>query len=86
MEAAESGGGSARAKRKEAEEFLKTRLASGRVPIKEIEEEAKAHGISVTGALRRAKTELGVNVFKQAGKIDSGWFWKLPKVSQYGQD
>jgi putative DNA primase/helicase len=86
MEAAESGGGSARARRKEAEEFIKTRLANGPVPTKEIEEEAKAHGISVTGALRRARTELGVSVFKQPGKTDSGWFWEMPKVSQYGQD
>jgi hypothetical protein len=34
MEAAESGGGSARARRKEAEDFLRSKLASGPVPQK----------------------------------------------------
>ena len=86
MEAAESGGSSARARRKEAEEFLRLRLASEPVPTKEIEEEAKAHGISVTGALRRARTELGVRVFKQPGKLDSAWFWEMPKVPQHDRE
>jgi hypothetical protein len=78
MEAAESGGGSARARRKEAENFLRSKLASGPVPQKEIEEEAKANCIS-DRTLRRAKTELGVKAAKQQGKNGGGWTWELPK-------
>jgi hypothetical protein len=40
MEAAEGGGG-AKERRKEAEEFLKSRLAGGPVPTIDIEDEAK---------------------------------------------
>jgi hypothetical protein len=86
MEAAESGAASARERRKEAEEFLKSRLAAGPVPTKDIEEEAKAHGISVSGALKRARKDLGVRVGKQPGKMDSGWLLELPEVPQYDRD
>ena len=86
MEAAESGGASARERRKEAEEFLKSRLAAGPVPTKDIEEEAKARGISVGGALKRARKDLGVRVFKQPGKTDSGWYMQMPEVPQYDRD
>ena len=77
MEAAE-GGGSKRAAQREAEEFLKAKLAHGPVPKKEIEEEAEAHDISVKGALKRAKLKLGVKAYKQRGKVDGDWFWELP--------
>jgi hypothetical protein len=85
MEAAESGGGSARARRKEAEDFLRSRLGSGPVLQKEIEEEAKANCIS-DRTLRRAKTELGVKAAKQQGKVGGGWTWELPKVPKYDRD
>jgi hypothetical protein len=85
MEAAESGEGGARARRKEAEEFLRTRLASGPVLQKEIEEEAKANCISAA-TLRRAKNELGIRANKGRGKVDGGWSWELPKALQYGSD
>ena len=86
MEAAEGGGGSARARRKEAEEFLKSRLASGPVWVTEIEEEAKAQLICVTGALKRAKQDLRIKAWKEHGKTDGRWFWELPKVPQYDHD
>jgi putative DNA primase/helicase len=86
MEAAESGGASARERRKEAEEFLRSRLAAGPMPTKDLEEEAKAHGISVSGALKRARKDLGVRVCKQPGKMDSGWLLELPEVPKYDRD
>jgi hypothetical protein len=82
MEAAE-GGGSRRASRKEAEEFLREKLAHGPVPAIEIEEEAKARLISVSGALRRARKDLGVKVSKERGRTDGGWFWELPQGPRY---
>jgi hypothetical protein len=85
MEAAE-GRGLGKERRKEAEEFLKSKLAAGPVPTKEIEEEAKARGISVVGALPRARLELGVKVFKQPGRTDSGWCWELPKAPRHDRD
>lgn len=84
MEAAESGKGPARERREEAEEFLKSRLAAGPVLTKDIEEEAKAQGISIMGALKRARKELGVQVFRKTA--DAGWFMKLPEVPRYDQD
>jgi AAA domain len=85
MEAAESGGASARARRKEAEEFLRSKLASGPMLQKDIEEEAKANCIS-DRTLRRAKSELGVMAAKQQGKVGGGWTWELPKVPKYERD
>jgi putative DNA primase/helicase len=84
MEAAESGGGGARARRKEAEEFLRSRLAGGPVLQKDLEEEAKANCIS-DRTLRRAKSDLGVKAAKQGG-TGGGWVWELPKVPRYGTD
>jgi putative DNA primase/helicase len=86
MEAAEAGKGPARERRGEAEEFLKSKLVDGPVPTKDIEEEARAQGISVGGALKRARKELGVVVFKQPGQLDAGWFMKLPEVRRYDRD
>jgi hypothetical protein len=76
MEAADSGGG-ARARRREAQEFLRSKLASGSLPQKEIEEEARANCISAA-TLRRAKKELGVEA-KKLGGTGAGWIWELPK-------
>jgi hypothetical protein len=61
-------------------------LAARPVPTKDIEEEAKAQGISVSGALKRARKDLGVRVCKQPRKMDSGWLLKLPEVPQYDRD
>jgi putative DNA primase/helicase len=85
MEAAESGEGGARARRKEAEEFLRSRLAHGPVAQKDIEEEAKANCIS-PATLRRAKNDLGIRANKERGKVGGGWVWEMPKVPQYDRD
>ena len=77
MEAAE-GGGTRRAARREAEEFLKSKLARGPVSKEEIEDEAKALDISVSGALKRAKKKLQINAWKEKGKVVGKWFWELP--------
>jgi putative DNA primase/helicase len=81
MEAADGGGGRQAALR-EAEEFLRSRLASGAVSKEEIEEEAKAHDISVGGALKRAKKKLQVQTWKEKA-MDGKWFWRLPEAKRY---
>ena len=75
---AQSGGGEGRAAAREAEDFLKAKLAHGPVLKQEIEEEAKALDISTTGALKRAKKKLGIKPYKEKGKPDGNWFWELP--------
>jgi putative DNA primase/helicase len=65
--------------RHEAEDFLRSKLAYGPVLVSDIDEEAKAHGISVSGALKRARTKLGVTCRKEVGKLDGKWFLELPK-------
>jgi hypothetical protein len=78
MEAAESGG-TKRAAQREAEQFLKSKLAYGPVSKTEIEEEAEAQDISVKGALKRAKVKLGIRTRKEKGKLDGSWLWSLPE-------
>jgi hypothetical protein len=77
MEAAE-GNSSTRSAAREAEEFLLRTLAGESKLVEEVEEEARAHGISLTGALKRARKNLGVIVRKQTGIIDGKWTWSLP--------
>lgn len=71
-------GGTKRAVQREAEDFLKSKLAHGPLTKKEIEEEAEALDISITGALKRAKLKLGVKTWKEKGKVDGNWMWELP--------
>jgi putative DNA primase/helicase len=75
MQAAAGGPGSATAKR-EAVEFLRERLAGGRVKTADVEEEAEAHGISKS-ALKRARKELGVRPWKDK-KLQGDWYLELP--------
>jgi putative DNA primase/helicase len=63
---------------KEAEAFLRERLAEGPVSQEEIVEEAKANLIAAR-TLHRAKKELGVTSCKEKGKPDGKWFWTLPE-------
>ena len=79
MEAAE-GGGAKREAQREAEEFLKRKLALGPVSKEEIEEEAEALDISISGALKRAKKKLQLKTWKEKGRVDGKWFWELPVV------
>jgi putative DNA primase/helicase len=83
MQAAADGGRSASAKR-EAEDFLRDRLEGRSVKTKEIEDEAKAHGIS-TSALRRARKALGVKTWKDR-KADGDWYLELPKATVSGRE
>jgi hypothetical protein len=79
MEAAE-GGGARREAQREAEEFLKSKLARGPASKEEIEEEAEALDISVSGALKRAKKKLQIKTWKEKGRVDGKWFWQLPVI------
>jgi hypothetical protein len=56
--------GSAKA---EAEQFLYDLLASGPVPVKEVEEAAKAHGIT-EATLKRARASVGAKAEKRGLK------------------
>ena len=58
--------------------FLLDVLANGPVPVKTVEERAAARGFS-KDQLDRAKRKMGVVTFKEAGKVNGGWFWSLPQ-------
>jgi hypothetical protein len=62
-------------RRNDAENFLKTILADGPLPVRRIESEAKDAGLA-KATLRRAKDALGVTATKAA--LDGGWVWELP--------
>jgi hypothetical protein len=62
--------------RDEAKRFLRTILAGGLLPVRQIESEAKSAGIAWR-TIRRAKNEMGVTATKTA--LDGGWCWALPK-------
>jgi hypothetical protein len=84
MQAAVNGGSSATAKR-EAIEFLRERLSTGRVKTADVEEEAEAHGISKS-ALKRARKELSVRPWKDK-KLQGDWYLELPPAPRaQGQD
>jgi putative DNA primase/helicase len=72
----ESGDRSARA---EATDFLAEKLAGGPVAARDVEDHARAVGISIK-TLRRAKKDLGVKVEKTG--FDGGWVWRLPEGGQ----
>jgi AAA domain/NrS-1 polymerase HBD domain len=61
--------------RAEAQKFLRSFLADGRHPSTEVQEAAKATGISEK-TLRRAQESLGITP-KKDGKV---WYWALPVV------
>jgi hypothetical protein len=58
---------------------LKTALASGERPQKEIEIEAKQEGIS-WGTLKRASE--GGDITKRKDGLAGGWFWRLRNVQE----
>lgn len=63
----------------EAEEFLRNALADGPQPSKEIQEQAKANGIS-PATLRRAQSSL--KVVKRPGGFGQPWMLELSSVAQ----
>jgi hypothetical protein len=62
---------------KDAKKFLQEKLANGPVPTADVEDEAKALGISVR-TLNRARSELGVKAVKHG--FEGGWHLKLPDI------
>ena len=85
IEAAE-GGNRGHTARREAEEFLRSKLAHGPVVKKDVEDEATANDISLKGALKRARTALNVRTWKEKGKVDGDWFWELPTTGRHNDD
>jgi putative DNA primase/helicase len=70
----------------EAKEFLETRLADGPQPVKDLEEEAEANGISKR-TLERARKRLGLKARKDKGQFKGGWTLDLGfKVIKGGKD
>jgi DNA polymerase len=69
--------------RKEAEDFLLSRLAGGPVLADEIYAEAKAHCIT-TATLKRAKKDLRIRSVKAQDCITGSWYWQLPKPEEAG--
>jgi hypothetical protein len=67
----------------EAEEFLKGILGNGPVPMKDLQNEAKAAGLSWM-TVRRAKSRLGVEAQKTG--MGGGWVWALPKMLNSTED
>jgi hypothetical protein len=63
--------------RRYAVQWLRTRLSAGASPVREIRNDADAHGISYA-TLRRAFRELGCEAIR-LGPVPKGeWRWKLP--------
>jgi hypothetical protein len=59
-----------------AEQFLRDLLADGAMPYKEIEQDYKGAGYSLS-TIKRAKKRLGV--ISKKGSMNEGWFWSLPE-------
>jgi hypothetical protein len=71
------GGATTARPRDNAEGFLRELLADGPVPVKDVEARAKEQGISITGALRRAREVIGVKFGKST--IPNGpWLYYQP--------
>ena len=56
--------------------FLLDVLVSGPVPVTRIEERGAAHGFSKK-QLIYAKQHMGIVVFKEVGRRNGRWFWRL---------
>jgi len=66
-----------------AAEWLRGLLADGPVPVRQVESEAKAAGLS-WATVRRAVDQLGVTSEKIAFK--EGWAWRLPEEAMPGEE
>jgi hypothetical protein len=78
---AEAARGSCTARR-EAEEFLRSRLALGPMLRDELLDEAEAEGIAKR-TLERAKQALGIKARKERGKVDGRWCWEVPALAHH---
>jgi hypothetical protein len=63
--------------REEAAAWLQARLSNGPVEAKAIWGEAEGIGLAKR-TVNRAKEQLSVETFKEAGRLDGAWFWQLP--------
>ena len=81
--AALAGGEEAKTGKAEAIDFLQTILANGSMGAKEVQEEARASGISAK-SLRSARMALDIKPAKSG--FGSGWVWSLPKMPSTPQD
>jgi putative DNA primase/helicase len=69
-------------KQGEAAEFLLLTLRNGPVAAKHLEAEARARGLSWTGAVRRASERMGILKRPTAvGVENAAWMWSLPEVA-----
>ena len=66
-----------------AAEWLRGLLADGPVPVRQVESEAKAAGLS-WATVRRAVDQLGVTSEKIVFK--EGWAWRLPEEAMPGEE
>jgi putative DNA primase/helicase len=66
-----------------ASKFLLQLLAAGPVAVKQVEEEAKAAGLS-RATVRRAADDLGITAGKTG--FDAGWSWRLPDDATPGEE
>jgi putative DNA primase/helicase len=73
--AAMEGNGQAKTDKAEAIDFLSDLLATGPMPVSEVQGEAKAAGISAK-SLRSARETLGIKPEKSG--FEGGWVWALP--------
>lgn len=77
-DAALAGTGGTKAKpREEAAAWLQARLSKGPVEATAIEAEIEALGFAKR-TVSRAKEQLSVDTFKETGRLDGRWFWRLP--------
>ena len=76
LRATDRGGANKASQGNEAEEFLRTILANGAVPVETIEEEAKSACIAWR-TINRAKHKLRIRSEKSSMK--GGWVWTFPK-------
>jgi putative DNA primase/helicase len=63
--------------RDEAENFLRELLAEGRMPVREIESEAKAAGVA-WATVRRARDRLKIERHRDGFGKGGIWYWALP--------
>jgi putative DNA primase/helicase len=69
--------------REQAEEWLRHLLASGPLPVTQIQQEARGAGMSFSGAVRRAREMMGIVPFRE--QFGGVWYWKLPQERHQAQ-
>ena len=72
--------GPAPSARTAAADWLREYLTGGPKPVAGIQKAAHEAGLSWSGAVRRAREQLGIKPYK--GQFDDGWYWALPEGAQ----